>query len=85
MFSKFMQMKIGEKSARVLKAQRLLRKAGSAIQETGEFSLGMVSAVKAFQKKNGLKETGVIDIRTWNKLEELGKPAKKTARKEKKA
>ena len=62
-------MKIGDKGANVTKAQKLLQKTGSTIKVTGVFSIGMVSAVRAFQKKNGLKVTGVLDSKTFAKLE----------------
>lgn len=75
---KFIKMVYGEKSARITKAQKLLAKAGSTIKPSGIFSIGMVAAVKAFQKKHGLPVTGVIDAKTMNKLAEYDVPAKKT-------
>ena len=78
---KFIKMVYGEKSARITKAQKLLAKAGSAIKPSGVFSIGMVSAVKAFQKKHGLPVTGEVDAKTMNKLAEYDVPAKKTATK----
>lgn len=62
-------IKINDKGPQVKGAQELLRKAGSTIKVTGVFTIGMYAAVKAFQKKNGLKVTGVIDAKT---LEVLG-------------
>jgi N-acetylmuramoyl-L-alanine amidase len=62
-------MKIGDKGANVTKAQKLLQKTGSTIKVTGVYNIGMVSAVRAFQKKNGLKVTGVLDPKTFAKLE----------------
>lgn len=62
-------MKIGDKGANVTKVQKLLQKTGSTIKVTGVFNIGMVSAVRAFQKKNGLKVTGVLDSKTFAKLE----------------
>lgn len=84
MVAKFIKMVYGEKDARILKAQKLLAKAGSTIKPNGVFSIGMYSAVKAFQKRHGLKVTGEIDAATMNKLAEYDKPAKpvkKTIRK----
>ena len=78
MVAKFIKMVYGEKSARITKAQKLLAKAGSTIKPNGIFSIGMVSAVKAFQKKHKLPVTGVIDARTMNKLAEYDKPVKKS-------
>lgn len=68
-------LELGDACPNVKKAQELLQKKGSTIKVTGRYTIGMVSAVKAFQKKNGLKVTGAIDQATWDKLNE--KPAKK--------
>lgn len=78
MVAKFVKMVYGEKSGRVTKAQKLLVKAGSKIKANGVYSIGMVSAVKAFQKRNKLPVTGEIDAKTMNKLAEYDVPAKKT-------
>lgn len=75
---KFIKMAYGEAGGRVAKAQKLLAKAGSKIKPNGIYTIGMVSAVKAFQKKHNLPVTGVIDAKTMNKLAEYDKPAKKT-------
>ena len=74
---KFVKMTYGEAGGRVTKAQKLLAKAGSKIKINGVYTIGMMSAVKAFQKKHGLPVTGVIDAKTMNKLAEYDKPAKK--------
>ncbi len=79
---KFM-LKYGDENEDVLEAQKLLKKAGSAIQESGKFTIGMVTAVKSFQKKNGLEVTGKIDSKTMKKLRTFAKPAKKTVKSEK--
>lgn len=78
MTAKFIKMAYGEAGGRVTKAQKLLAKAGSSIKPNGIYSIGMVSAVKAFQKKHKLPVTGVIDAKTMNKLAEYDAPAKKT-------
>ena len=62
-------LEIGAKGAEVTKCQKLLQAAGSSIKVTGEFSIGMASAVRSFQKKNGLEVTGKIDTKTMKKLE----------------
>lgn len=77
MVAKFIPMKYGEESARIIKAQKLLQKAGSKIQPNGKYTIGMVTAVKAFQKKNKLPVTGIIDAKTMNKLSEFDTPARK--------
>lgn len=68
-------IKMGDSGAKVEEAQLLLKKAGSKIQVNGEFGIGMMSAVKSFQKKHDLKVTGIIDLMTWEKLH--GKKAAK--------
>ena len=64
----FKKMSLNDKGSQIKVAQELLKKAGSTIKVTGVFSIGMLSAVRAFQKKNSLKVTGVIDNATWKKL-----------------
>lgn len=76
---KFM-LKYGDDCKEVMEAQKLLKAAGSTITVNGKYTIGMVSAVKAFQKKNGLNVTGKIDAKTMNKLKTFAKPAKKTTR-----
>ena len=74
-------MKYGATGEDVKTMQKALQKAGSTIKVTGEYTIGMISAVKSFQKKNGLKVTGTIDAKTKAKLNALLVPAKKPARK----
>ena len=74
----FKKMMLNDKGAQIKVAQELLKKAGSTIKVTGIFSIGMLSAVRAFQKKNNLKVTGVIDNATWKKL--MAVKAKKTVK-----
>ena len=64
----FKPIKLGAKGKAVSDIQKLLQKAGSTIKVNGEFGIGMLSAVKAFQKKNGLKVTGTVDKKTLDKL-----------------
>lgn len=64
----FKKMKINDGGPNVKTAQELLKKAGSSIEVNGIYSIGMVSAVRSFQRKNGLKVTGIIDAETWKKL-----------------
>ena len=73
----FKTIKMGAKGKVVSDIQKLLQKAGSTIKVTGVFGIGMFSAVKAFQKKNGLKVTGIVDKKTYEKLTAKKKPAKK--------
>ena len=69
---KFQPIVLGDKGPAVKECQQLLRKAGSSIKATGEFTIGMLSAVKSFQKKNKLEATGKIDAKTFLKLSEFG-------------
>ena len=65
----FKSLKLNDSGAKVKEAHELLKKAGSSIKVTGVFSIGTLSAVRAFQKKNGLKVTGKIDSATMKKLQ----------------
>lgn len=48
--------------------QDLLSKTGSSVRINGMFGIGTFTALKAFQKKNGLEPNGVCDTETWAKL-----------------
>lgn len=61
-------VKMGEKGEIVKGIAELLSKHGSTIKVTDVFTIGMRSAVIAFQKKHGLPATGVVDKKTWTKL-----------------
>lgn len=83
-------LKYGDKGPKVKEAQEMLRSAGSKIKVNGEFTIGMITAVKSFQSKNKLKVTGVIGNPTWEKLlavdfaaraKSAKKPAKKPTKK----
>ena len=80
---KFVAMAYGDKGPQIEEAQKLLKAAGSTIKVNGEFTIGMKSAVKCFQKKNGLVVNGIIDSKTWEKLLDFAKPAPKKGRKAK--
>ena len=54
----------GDKGPAVVKFQKLLQKTGSTIKANGVFTIGMVSAIKCFQKKSGIKVTGKLDKKT---------------------
>ena len=73
-------LKLNDKGAEVMTCQRLLKNAGSKIVSNGVFSIGMMTAVKSFQKKHKLSVTGEIDAKTRAKLDEYALPAKKTRR-----
>ena len=71
----------GAEGKEVMEAQKLLQAYGSKIKADGKYTIGMVSAVKAFQKKHNLSATGAIDSKTMTKLKTYAKPAKKPAAK----
>ena len=49
-------------------AQGVLKAAGYAVQVDGYFGPGTAKAVYAFQKKQNIKQTGMIDLPTWQTL-----------------
>lgn len=55
-------------SKKISTAQMYLKAAGSNLELNGEYTIGMVSAVRNYQKKKGLPITGKIDRRTWRML-----------------
>lgn len=61
-------LKIGDEGPAVQYIVLWLAQKGSTVKPTMKFHVGVRSAVVAFQKKNGLKPTGVIDKKTWTKL-----------------
>lgn len=65
---KFIPIILDCKGEKVKMICKKLAAAGSTIKPTSVFHIGMWSAVKAFQKKNGLPATGVVDKKTWDKL-----------------
>lgn len=79
MATKFIPAILNEESDRILKIRKLLAKAGSTIKPGKKFDIGMLSAVKAFQKRHKLKVTGKVDASTMNKLLTYDVPARKAA------
>lgn len=77
---KFAPIGIGYAGKEVNEIQKQLVLAGSTIKPVKAYTIGMFSAVKAFQKKNGLAVTGIVDKKTWDKLMAV-KPARKTRKK----
>ena len=77
---KFENIGYGAKGIKVKEIKRYLKKAGSGVKQDSVFDIGTVAAVRAFQKKNGLPVTGIVDKKTFAKLAEV-KPVKKTAKK----
>ena len=67
-FKKFKPFKLNDKGEEIRKIARLLKVHGSTIKPTDTFHIGMLSAVKKYQKNHGLEVTGVVDKKTWDKL-----------------
>lgn len=61
----------GDRGELVTQCQRLLSKAGSNLAIDGIFGPGTQSAVRAFQKKNGLVVDGIVGPKTWGALLKL--------------
>lgn len=58
----------GAEGELVVQLQDFLVRHGSKVKIDGVFGIGTYTAVKAFQKHNGLKVTGVADSKTWDAL-----------------
>lgn len=80
---------MGDEGEIVKDIQERLALLGSKVKVTGKFNIGMLSAVKSWQKKNKLQVTGNVSAFQHNKLvamtDPLKKPAKKKAVRKKKA
>lgn len=68
LFSKYILQYGDTNTKKIVKAQVLLREAGSNLEINGEYTIGMVSAVRSYQKKHNLEATGKIDKKTWRLL-----------------
>lgn len=62
------QIQRGAEGELVVQLQDFLVRHGSKVKIDGIFGIGTYTAVKAFQKHNGLKVTGVADSKTWDAL-----------------
>lgn len=60
----------GSRSARVATLQRRLKMVGYELVIDGIFGRATVAAVRSFQEKTGIEETGKVDDTTWAGLEE---------------
>lgn len=68
LFVRYPTLKLFDKGPKVSKIAELLKKHGSSLKPTEEFTLAMRSAVISFQKKHSLEPTGVVDKNTWKAL-----------------
>lgn len=62
-------LKIGKRSSDVARLQRALTKAGFNVPATGYFGSMTRTAVKRYQRANGLPVTGVAASMTWGSLQ----------------
>ncbi|MEU0581586.1 peptidoglycan-binding protein [Streptomyces griseoincarnatus] len=62
------QLKSGSRGTDVRTAQHLLSAAGHNVTADGAFGPRTAGAVKAFQKRHGLKADGIVGSNTWHKL-----------------
>lgn len=62
------ELRIGSEGDLVTMMQDLLSKFGSSLKVDGKFTNGTKSALKAFQKKNGIEATGICGSKTWAAL-----------------
>ena len=65
-------VKLGDSGSGVKQIQTALKAQGYAVTVDGTFGPKTDTAVKAFQKKNGLKQDGVVGPKTWAKLSGSG-------------
>lgn len=61
-------LKRGDSGDLVAQLQDFLSRKGSSVKVDGVFGAGTQSAVRAFQRKNGLKVTGAVDGKVWDLL-----------------
>ena len=64
-------LKEGAKGQIVDQLQIFLSKCGSKVQVSGIFNSGTRNAVIAFQKRNCLNPTGIVEDTTWARLLKL--------------
>ena len=64
----------GSKGSRVGTLQRVLGSLGYRLKADDDFGPKTERAVRAFQKKHGLKVDGIVGRRTWNKLDDVYQP-----------
>jgi len=61
-------LQLGAKGSAVKTLQQLLNKAGVQCATDGDFGPKTEAAVKQFQKKVGLQETGIVNNKTWSRI-----------------
>ena len=61
-------LQLGSKGSAVKTLQDLLNRAGVKCATDGDFGSKTETAIKEFQKKVGLEETGIVNFKTWAKI-----------------
>lgn len=72
---------LGDSGEVVKDIQERLALLGSKVKVTGEFNIGTLSAMKSWQKKNGLKVLKSMSAYQYYKLVEMTDPLKKPVKK----
>jgi peptidoglycan hydrolase-like protein with peptidoglycan-binding domain len=70
---------LGDSGDGVKQIQTALKAAGYKVTVDGQFGPQTATAVKSFQKKNGLKQDGVVGPKTWAKLSGAGSTSTSTS------
>jgi peptidoglycan hydrolase-like protein with peptidoglycan-binding domain len=62
------QLRPGTTGKQVVGLQLALRNAGHQLQGTGFYGTKTLAAVRDFQRRNGIKESGIVGSKTWHAL-----------------
>lgn len=62
------QINFRDQGPNVVALQLALRKEGYDLQGTGVYSVRTLAAVQDFQRKHGIKASGIVGAKTWNAL-----------------
>ncbi len=63
-------LQIGDKGEPVVELQRLLNSQGSHLNEDGEFTSAVLTAVVNYQRSRGLTIDGIVGRETWYALKQ---------------
>jgi peptidoglycan hydrolase-like protein with peptidoglycan-binding domain len=62
------QVTYGQSGKHVLALQLALHNEGYHLQGTGKYAQNTLAAVKDFQRKNGINDSGIVGSKTWHAL-----------------
>ena len=68
-------LKLHDKGADVIEAQGLLNRNGAILDPDGDFGKGTETAVREFQRRCRLPDSGTIDAATWQRLRSQPEPS----------